>query len=1306
MKNVTKRVLSLILSVTLAFPGTLLFAGSVFAEGYEPLLLGDNEILLEQSEEVSLSFTPEIDGYYRFFSTSDGDPYVNIFNSEFSCLCGDDDSGTDYNFSVKHYLEAGQTYIVSIGNYSPFSFLCTVTAKPSKALTGLEITSMPDNTECIPGISEPDYSGLEMTAKWSDGTETYWSWNADGDMLGDEALYFNTDPLSENGTVVIWCGEVNVTVEFTVLENPIAAITAEPVTVIENTNGYFTNEWDDDTGKLVEFYRYNANLGNITVTMKNGNVYSGEPYEVICEINEAEGLNLDTGYSTYSDQSPSAPWGIGEHTAVSELAGIEVEHRIIITESPVESVTADDVTVTENTNGYYDEDWDDVACDYVQYYRYYAGLGIVTVTMKNGNVYSGGMHEVIDGINSAEGLELSHEYSLYTGQSPSNPWGIGEHTVSCEWAGIEFEYRVTITKSPIASITADEVSFTENTNGYPTEYWDDVTESTVTYYRYAETPDCVTVTLKNGNVYNGYYYEVIEEINEAEGLELDPDSLTVRSDQAFENQWGVGRHTVYCELTGVEFEFCVNITETPIASVTADDVNIIENTNGNYVEEWDDVTESVASYFRYYVFSQNITVTMKNGSVYSGEPYEVISEINEAEGLELNYNFQLFTDQSPSAPWGAGEHTVHCLIAGAECDYRIIIAESPIASITADAVTFVEGTNVYPAEGWDGKTGTFVEYNRYSENPDNITVTLKNGSVYSGYWYDVIERINAVENLDLNPYTLVAYSDQSYENQWSVGEHTVTAALCGTSFSLTIRIVADPVLSIVFDDVEVYEGNGYSRRDVNYETGETSDYYMYYYPVPGNVTVTLKNGSVYSGTFKDVFTEVNKVTGLCIYTDAYLGVISDQSFEKQWQAGNTYPCTVDVGCGYIGTVNVTVSANPIASVSASDVKLYECLDGTLSHDPYGNEYVNYFEAVPEEITVTMKDGTVYSGAFEEVAERLIKVMGGGIVIDCIYEEYDQSYGHEWKAGSHHKAMLSCGGVSCEYDVEIVENPVLSIEAEDTFILDTELAEIVSEHNAYIDEVNSHGGFIGVGISTESFYAPGKITVTMKNGSVYTGTVEQVVQVLRENEGIILEDGTDYYWYNENFYNPTVYYKLLEKGAYECEFYVGAMKTLYNFNVVSKSGEHVHTYKTVVTPATCTTDGYTTHTCSGCGDVYTDNVVPAKGHVPSEAYECDGENHRKVCTVCEEKLEAAPHTFGDDGACDICGYSAGTARFPGDANEDGKVNVGDVTAMLKFIAKWDIKINESNAEVTGDGKVNVTDVTLLLKYLAKWDVVLK
>ena len=40
---------------------------------------------------------------------------------------------------------------------------------------------------------------------------------------------------------------------------------------------------------------------------------------------------------------------------------------------------------------------------------------------------------------------------------------------------------------------------------------------------------------------------------------------------------------------------------------------------------------------------------------------------------------------------------------------------------------------------------------------------------------------------------------------------------------------------------------------------------------------------------------------------------------------------------------------------------------------------------------------------------------------------------------------------------------------------------------------------------------------------------------------------------------------------------------------------VHNYTSVVTPPSCTEQGYTTHTCSNCGDAYVDSYVNALGH---------------------------------------------------------------------------------------------------------------
>ena len=65
----------------------------------------------------------------------------------------------------------------------------------------------------------------------------------------------------------------------------------------------------------------------------------------------------------------------------------------------------------------------------------------------------------------------------------------------------------------------------------------------------------------------------------------------------------------------------------------------------------------------------------------------------------------------------------------------------------------------------------------------------------------------------------------------------------------------------------------------------------------------------------------------------------------------------------------------------------------------------------------------------------------------------------------------------------------------------------------------------------------------------------------------------------------------------------------------------HSYKSVVTAPTCTAGGYTTYTCSACGDSYVADAVGAKGHseesIPAVAPICTatGLTEGKKCTVC-------------------------------------------------------------------------------------------
>ncbi len=74
----------------------------------------------------------------------------------------------------------------------------------------------------------------------------------------------------------------------------------------------------------------------------------------------------------------------------------------------------------------------------------------------------------------------------------------------------------------------------------------------------------------------------------------------------------------------------------------------------------------------------------------------------------------------------------------------------------------------------------------------------------------------------------------------------------------------------------------------------------------------------------------------------------------------------------------------------------------------------------------------------------------------------------------------------------------------------------------------------------------------------------------------------------------------------------------------------HSYRITVTLPTCVNIGYTTHTCTECGNSYTDSEVPETGHTAGAEATCKS---AQTCTVCDLELAPVkPHTPGENATC--------------------------------------------------------------------------
>ncbi|MBQ3229625.1 MAG: dockerin type I repeat-containing protein, partial [Clostridia bacterium] len=138
----------------------------------------------------------------------------------------------------------------------------------------------------------------------------------------------------------------------------------------------------------------------------------------------------------------------------------------------------------------------------------------------------------------------------------------------------------------------------------------------------------------------------------------------------------------------------------------------------------------------------------------------------------------------------------------------------------------------------------------------------------------------------------------------------------------------------------------------------------------------------------------------------------------------------------------------------------------------------------------------------------------------------------------------------------------------------------------------------------------------------------------------------------------------------------------------------HEYDAVVTSPTCETGGYTTHTCSRCGDSYTDSITEALGHEAGEwvivteaGLETEGLKEKR-CKNCSELLESE--------IIEPIGYRVG------DVNMNGRIDTTDYALVKRHCLKT-FTLNEKQqllADVNGNGRVDATDYALIKRHCLK------
>lgn len=656
-------------------------------------------------------------------------------------------------------------------------------------------------------------------------------------------------------------------------------------------------------------------------------------------------------------------------------------------------------------------------------------------------------------------------------------WRAGEtYEVVAEVVGGEIpirgSYTVTVEESPILKVEVDAPQHIVNFGGWST--YDSIYneelgkyERTPEYRYYPPEPDGITIYMKDGSVWeNGY-------------VNWNGRDYWVNYNvpvQNYENQWGLGAHTVQGTIMGYEFTYDVEIVESPIASIEYQPLTLVEETNGYWTTDsyWDyDLQEYVERYYFRYDLNTTATVTMKDGTVYEDVHWFTWGDFN----LSVQGNIS-----QVKQPLQLGMNYLTGMVMGYEIAIPVEVIDTPIASIEFNPLSVMEYSNGYWDKGtyWDEETQQDVpyEYFYYYVYP-NATVTMLDGTVYED-----------VSGLEWNGrwYSLREFT-QNWENPLQVGMNYVTGSFLGYEYTLEIEVTESPIVSVVVPERELIENsNGEWRTDYyydemgNYMEGEYFEYWNY---GPRNAIITLKDGTVHEGV--SGFYWEDQWYGLSYYGQSYENAILPGRNERRFSI-----------LGYEGTYVLNVVESPVASVEIQPVICMQHTNGNwregwnwddeLQEDVYYN-YFHYDNIHPTSggVTITLKDGTVINNNWFEWH-------GTEYSVNVDSQWYDRALElgvNEWHG--------EIAGYNFTYTIEVVDTPVVSVE------MDAPVA-LMENRNGYWTTDMYWDEDLQQDVEVEYFYyyrdqmIP-SLTVTLKDGSVYK---------LNANNTSILWNGQWYY----------------------------------------------------------------------------------------------------------------------------------------------------------------------------------------------------
>lgn len=143
-------------------------------------------------------------------------------------------------------------------------------------------------------------------------------------------------------------------------------------------------------------------------------------------------------------------------------------------------------------------------------------------------------------------------------------------------------------------------------------------------------------------------------------------------------------------------------------------------------------------------------------------------------------------------------------IIGAETASNLNTIDTPISKMEINDIDIIQNTHRTTEYDYNPSTDDWdLEYYIYDYTP-KYKITFKDGTVVEGnyYYFDYNDDYYRIDYTD----------DQSYDNQWELGSHKVTAKVLGYETSFNVNIIESPYKSFEILEVKPLEGLANSEK--------------------------------------------------------------------------------------------------------------------------------------------------------------------------------------------------------------------------------------------------------------------------------------------------------------------------------------------------------------------------------------------------------------------------------------------------------------------------------------------------------------